>query len=583
MEARSRISVKDIWLKASVVGSLWASVEIIAGSFFHNLRIPMAGTILAMISVMIMVAFHQIWKEKGLFWRAGLICALMKSISPSALLLGPMTGIFSEAILMEFATRIMGGNLPGYLLGGVLALVSTIVHKIINMLIMYGFDIVTVVLNLYQFSVKQIGFPGLKPELALWVLIGIYVSMGFFAAVNGYLLGKKTLILKMENGSSHTFKLDTERTMFATVKSQDFSVTLLFFHLFALAVCLVLINYLPFYIAIIFIAAYITFCILHYKNSLKHLKKPFFWVQVIGLTLLATLFFNGFEQGNIFDATGLMVGIKMNIRAVLVLIGFSSISVELRNPLVKSVLCKRGFSQLYQSLSLAFSALPSVISNLPKAGQIVKHPIKSLSEILLKSGNLLELFKQGSLRPKVFIISGEKHQGKTTFVKNLVENLQLKNIQIGGFISPGKFEKNQRSDFSILDLKTGISKPLSSIHFSEGESIGPFRFNRDGQNFGKEMLKPENLRDCRFVVIDEIGPLELKDHGWATSIDLLMGHPEIAHIWVVRKSLVNEVIKKWQIFDVQIFDISFDADRCCARHQVLFHQNLSASAGPDSV
>ena len=73
MKTPVRTGVKDIWLKASVVGSLWASVEIIAGSFFHNLRIPMAGTILAMISVMIMVAFHQIWKEKGLFWRAGLI------------------------------------------------------------------------------------------------------------------------------------------------------------------------------------------------------------------------------------------------------------------------------------------------------------------------------------------------------------------------------------------------------------------------------------------------------------------------------------------------------------------------------
>jgi nucleoside-triphosphatase THEP1 len=558
MKTPVRNGVKDIWLKASVVGSLWASVEIIAGSFFHNLRIPMAGTILAMISVMIMVAFHQIWKEKGLFWRAGLICALMKSISPSALLLGPMTGIFAEAVLMEMATRLFGGNIFGYLLGGSLALVSTLAHKIVNLLFLYGFDFVTVLMNLYHFAVKQIGFPNLKPELALWVLIGIYVLMGIFATVNGYLLGKRALRLKSGKDDLFSFELNPSRKLFETGKSLHFSVKLLFFHLFTLAACLVMINNFSFYIAIMFISAYLAFCIIHYKNSLRHLKKPFFWVQVVVLTFLATLFFNGFEHGNIFDAEGLMVGIKMNVRAVLVLIAFSSISVEMRNPVVKSVLWKRGLSQLYQSLSLAFAALPSVISNLPKPGRMVKHPINSLSEILVKSGNLLELFKQGSLRPKVFIISGEKHQGKTTWVRRLIDILNQNKNLVGGFVAPGKFEKNQRSEFGILDLKSGKSKVLSSINFTEGESIGPFRFSEEGQNFGKEILKPENLRDCRFVVIDEIGPLEMKNEGWAPSIDVLMAFPEITHIWVVRKNLVNEVIKKWQLFDVNIFDIAAD-------------------------
>jgi nucleoside-triphosphatase THEP1 len=570
METPGRISVKDIWLKASVVGSLWASVEIIAGSFFHNLRIPMAGTILAMISVMIMVAFHQIWKEKGLFWRAGLICALMKSISPSALLLGPMTGIFAEAVLMEFATRLLGGNIFGYLLGGSLALVSTLAHKIVNLLFLYGFDFVTVLMNLYQFAVKQTGFPHLKAETALWVLIGIYGLMGFFAATNGYLLGKRALKLKSGNDDLFSFELNPSRKLFETGKSLHFSVKLLFFHLFALAACLVMINSFSFYVAIIFISAYLAFCIIHYKNSLRHLKKPFFWVQVVVLTFLATLFYNGFEHGNIFNADGLMVGIKMNVRAVLVLIAFSSLSVEMRNPVVKSVLWKRGLSQLYQALSLAFAALPSVISNLPKPGRMVKHPIKSLSEILVKSGNLLELFKQGSLRPKVFIISGEKHQGKTTWVRRLTDILNKNKNIVGGFVSPGKFEKNQRSEFEILDLKSGKSKVLSGIHFTEGESIGPFRFSEEGQNFGKEILKPKNLEGCRFVVIDEIGPLEMKNEGWEPSIDFLMHHPEITHIWVVRKNLVNEVIKKWQIFDVNIFDIVEDDVSDVARKLVNF-------------
>ena len=81
-----QIKLQPIWLKAAVLGGLWASIEIIIGSFFHNLRLPFAGTILAANATILMVAFYQMWPEKGLIWRAGLIAALMKSISPSAII-----------------------------------------------------------------------------------------------------------------------------------------------------------------------------------------------------------------------------------------------------------------------------------------------------------------------------------------------------------------------------------------------------------------------------------------------------------------------------------------------------------------
>ena len=121
-----RPALKTVWLKAAVAGSLWASVEIIAGSFLHNLRLPLSGTILTFISVYLMISFAVIWNEKGLIIRAGLICALMKSISPSAIIIGPMLGILSEAIILEAAIYFLGHNLTGYVLGGSLAVLSCI-------------------------------------------------------------------------------------------------------------------------------------------------------------------------------------------------------------------------------------------------------------------------------------------------------------------------------------------------------------------------------------------------------------------------------------------------------------------------
>ncbi len=547
--------LSDIWLKASVVGSLWASVEIIIGSFFHNLRMPMAGTILAMISVVIMVSFHRLWKEKGLFWRAGLICALMKSISPSAILLGPMTGIFAEALLMEASTRVLGGNLTGYLIGGALALSSTIAHKIINLLIIYGMDFMTVLVNMYQFAVKQIGMPDLQPGLALWVLFGWYAFLGMMASVMGFVLGKKAVNRKPAGEAVAAFKSIGPNQFFSIAADQRFSVKLLFFHLFAIAVCLVMINTLNFYTGHVFIGAYTGFCVVYYKRALRHLKKPFFWVQVVVLTLLATLFYNGFRHGNIFDTEGLMVGIRMNVRAVLILVGFSAISVELRNPMVKTVLWKRGFSQLYLSLGLAFSALPAVIDTFAKPRQLLRRPARHIAGIIAQADELLQQFKVQNLKPSVLLIVGEKHQGKTTFALALAQELKSTGKPTAGFCAPGEFENNRRSAFSILDLQSETQRPLCSIHRSTGDSVGPFRFDPEGQNFGQQLLDPGNLPEAAYVFIDEVGPLEMSGGGWAPAIDRLMDQPGLRLIMVVRSGLVQQVTEKWNLSNVMIFDI----------------------------
>ena len=544
------------WLKASVVGSLWASVEIILGSFFHNLRIPFAGTILAMNSVALMVAFHQLWKIKGLFWRAGLICALMKSISPSAILLGPMTGIFTEALLMEIAVRTIGPNIFGYIIGGALALSSAIVHKIVNLLLYYGFDFVTVLVNLYEYAVRQIGYPDLKPQTAIWFLLSIYVLLGVVSSIFGFSIGRKAARSPAENEQHGLISLNTGKKLFEMGQGQKFSVKALFLHIFAVAICLVLINGYSFELGFVFIALYVGFCIYHYKRSLRHLKRPFFWVQVVVLTMLATIFFNGFQSGNFFDQEGLMVGIKMNVRAILILVGFSAISVELRNPVVKSVLYRRGFSQLYLSVGLAFSALPSVVGQFAKPKQFLQKPFNTLSSVLLQANQMFVVFKQSMNKPKVFILTGDRHEGKTTFATKLAAALEKGGLKTGGFVAPGKIENNRRSEFDILDLISGKRKPLCSIHNQDGDQIGPFRFYPDGQKYGNQLLSIENLKGIDVIFIDEIGPLEMKGQGWSPAIDKLMDVPAQTHIWIIRKTLVEQAIQKWGLMGVQVFDIS---------------------------
>ncbi len=545
---------KEVWLKATVVGSLWASMEIILGSFFHNLRIPLAGTWLTMISIVFIVAFLQIWKDKGILWRAGLICALMKSVSPSAILIGPMIGIFSEAILMDASTRLFGRNFIAYAIGGSLAMLSTLMHKIVTLIIYYGFDIVKLIKNLYEFSVKQLGNPELKPEKALIVLLIIYILLGVISVLLGYIIGRKSTRNIGIKSTSAKIEMSNDKHLFKLDENQQFSVKVLFLHLLVLGSALLLLNNYPLELSLLFIVPYILISFIHYKRSLNHLKKPQFWIYFILITLFASLFFNGFNSDKLLNTEGLIVGLKMNIRAILVLVGFSGISVELRNPLIKTVLQKRGFTQLYQSLGLAFSVLPSIIDQFAKPKLFLRMPFQTMSEIFIRAKELYDTFERKVKNPNIIILTGNKHSGKTTFALNLANQLKSDGEKVGGFLAPGKFEHNQRKEFDILDLNSGTIMKLCDIHQPEGEKIGPFRFNPEGQNFGKNLLQPENLKNSEIIFIDEIGPLELKGLGWAESINGLMNDPDKIHLWVVRRGIIKKVIQKWSLINTRVID-----------------------------
>ncbi len=197
MNARSaipqRLPQQPRWLKAALVGSIWASVEIVLGSFLHNIRFPITGTVLASIGVSLLVASRLVWKENGIIWRAGVICAVLKSISPSAVILGPMLGIMSEAFLLEIAIRLLGGNAAGFMVGGALAVLSPLLQKVVSLLVTYGLNIAELYVRLYEFAARTLSIESFGPVDLLLVLVGLSVVLGAFAGAMGMFLGRKAL------------------------------------------------------------------------------------------------------------------------------------------------------------------------------------------------------------------------------------------------------------------------------------------------------------------------------------------------------------------------------------------------------
>jgi hypothetical protein len=146
--------------------------------------------------------------------------------------------------------------------------------------------------------------------------------------------------------------------------------------------------------AIPFILIYSVYCILMYKRSLRRLLKPVFWMQLLLIVLLASINWKGLASGGpTFELKGLRLGLEMVLRAVFIVVAFSSLSVELRNPVIRDALFRKGFEKIYLALGLSFSALPIMIEAMPRPKCFLRYPIRSISNIMVQAKEWYQMFE----------------------------------------------------------------------------------------------------------------------------------------------------------------------------------------------
>lgn len=541
---------QDIWLKAAVIGSIWASFEIIFGGFFHSLRLPFAGTFLTFSSIILLIAFSYKWQGKNLYFKAGIIAALMRSLMPTSVILGPLIGILIEAALFQLAINLFGRNFLSFAIAGILAMFSAIIHKIVSIILIYGFDIVKILENLYHVFLHTTHLK--LPVNQLFILISItYVILGLAAAFTGQLVGKKI------QQTTHNQPLEIEQWQLKNdlfdIDKFRYQTKYLFIHIIILVLFLIGLEWYPLSYIIIPIALYLGFIFKRYGKSLRRLAKPLFWLQLVVIVLMAVWLWQDKTEG-------LLVGIKMILRAILVVSSFTAISVELKNPLVKALLYKKGYSQLYATLGLATSAVPYILKHISVERKMLFKPLQVLQKAIGLSDILLQEFKdQIFQRNKIFIISGETRSGKTTFLKQIINSLNQNapQLTVGGIIAHGTDFQGERFGFSIENIRTGDKQYLCSREKINDDDIktGRFYFSKSGFEFGNNAILNE-LENLDILVIDEVGYLEIKGMGWFEAIEKAMNKPGLDMIFVVRKRILEEVLNLWQNKHFIVVDIT---------------------------
>ena len=548
--------LNEKWIKASIIGTIWAASEIVLGSFLHNLRVPFGGNILTAIGLIILISISYTWTEKGLFWRAGLICALMKTLSPSAVIFGPMIAIFSEALLLELSVRLLGRTIAGYLFGAMLAMSWNLFQKIANYIIYYGANIIEVYNNLLKLAQKQLNIQTDIVWLPIIILLIIFALFGFFAGVIGIIVGRKMLKQPITDFTGIPNKSIKEIPHNSENKF-NYSIAWLFIDV-ALIICsFILLNYTLWIVWSLAITGIIIIWSLRYKQALRQLSKPKFWIFFVLITLITVFAFTKTQTGENFLQTGLLTGFQMNFRASVIIVGFSVLGTELYNPIVRNFFRKTSFKNLPLALELSVESLPSFIANIPDFKTLIRNPVSIFYQVISQADKRLSEIKKKSMSTQIiFIISGLFGEGKTTYTKKLIDFFRKNNINVGGIISERVINNSITTGYDLVNIETGEKEAFLRQNEECGsETIGRFTIYPKGLAMGITVLNSQILQGNRIIIIDEVGLLELRNKGWSDCINDLLAKSKNHILFTVRDIYVDEVKNKWNLREAITFNV----------------------------
>jgi nucleoside-triphosphatase THEP1 len=550
--------LSEKWIKASIAGTIWAASEIVLGSFLHNLKVPFSGNILTAIGVIILISIGHKWTDRGLFWRAGLICAIMKTMSPSAVIFGPMIAIFTESVLLEISVRLLGRTLAGFTLGGMLAMSWNLFQKIINYIIFYGYNIVEVYSNLLKYAQKQLNIQFDIVWLPILFILVLYCLFGLISAIFGIRVGKR--IVKQPFEYKPSGFSDPVREKGKEKEAEfNYSIVWLIINVLFIIGSLVLLSYTSWIYWSFSVVVISTIWTFRYKRAVRQLSKPRFWIFFVVITMITAFVFTRVQAGGGSAGQGFMIGLQMNFRAAVIILGFSVLGTELYNPKVRDFFLRTSFKQLPLALELSFDSLPLMISHIPEYKTIVKNPVLVLSQFLsLAEFRLARMREKNDFMQKIFILTGATGKGKSSCVQQIVKTLREKNISVGGIYSPKVIDEDGITiGYDLIDIKRKKREEfLRLAGKNNSKDVGKYYILQKGLQLGLNALNVSDNFDNQLVVIDEVGHLELKDHGWAHKLSYLLKSSNNHLLLVIRESLLGEALLKWSLQTPVIIDIS---------------------------
>lgn len=175
-----KLSTRELATLA-VFGALWGLVEVSLGSVLKTLNIPLSGVVLSAIGLMIALVGRAFVPKRGSTLFIGVIAMLLKLFSLGGVILGPMVGIITEAVVAEIVLTL--GGKPRrwiFVLAGALGVTWVLLQPFVTGPLLFGRTVFTVWLDLIDRGNQLLG---LSSSTAIWIvaaMLTIHLVIGAF-------------------------------------------------------------------------------------------------------------------------------------------------------------------------------------------------------------------------------------------------------------------------------------------------------------------------------------------------------------------------------------------------------------------
>ena len=183
----STIRKDRFWAYVTAFGALWGAFEITLGSFLHTLHLPFAGVLLASTGAGLLTAQRQFLPTRGISLATGAVASLAKSLSPGGVILGPMVGILTEALLVELALLPAPRSRSGAAVAGMLCALWATLQKILSQYLFFGGTILELYVALLRRSTEWLGIS----ESAGWFSVAAFLSLLALMGAAGGVIGSR--------------------------------------------------------------------------------------------------------------------------------------------------------------------------------------------------------------------------------------------------------------------------------------------------------------------------------------------------------------------------------------------------------
>lgn len=147
---------------------------------------------------------------------------------------------------------------------------------------------------------------------------------------------------------------------------------------------------------------------------------------------------------------------------------------------------------------------------------------------------------------KITIVTGEKHGGKTT----ALQQWRAEKTDVGGFLTPvinGKrvFNNLLANEFFQMEFDDTVAGDVAI-------EIGKYKFSKQAFKKATHILESCLVLKPSYIIVDELGPLELQQQGFHLPVSLLIRLSPAHLIFVVREELVSSIIDLFKISDANV-------------------------------